>query len=65
MLHAGIEGKSYREVAGMMGLSVDAVRCHLARARDQLRSAVYERDESTWIRPAMARPQPVAKAELT
>jgi len=64
VLHAGIEGKSYREVAGMMGLSVDAVRCHLARARDQLRAAVYRRDETTWIRPAMARPRSVPPAAL-
>jgi len=50
VLLAGIEGKSYDEVARMMGLSVDAVRCHLARARDQLRNAVYRRDE-TKVRP--------------
>jgi RNA polymerase sigma-70 factor (ECF subfamily) len=62
VLHAGIEGKSYSEVAGLMGLSVDAVRCHLARARDQLRTAVYQRDETTWVRPAMARPQAVPPA---
>jgi RNA polymerase sigma-70 factor (ECF subfamily) len=62
VLHAGIEGKSYSEVAGLMGLSVDAVRCHLARARDQLRTAVYQRDETTWIRSAMARPQAVPPA---
>jgi RNA polymerase sigma-70 factor, ECF subfamily len=30
---AGIGEKSYSEVASLMGLSVDAVRCHLARAR--------------------------------
>jgi len=41
VLHAGIEGRSYSEVARMMRLSVDAVRCHLARARHQLRTAVH------------------------
>jgi len=49
VLHAGIEGKSYGEVAGLMGVSVDAVRCHLARARGQLRAAVYQQDETTWL----------------
>jgi len=63
VLLAGIEGKSYSEVARMMGLSVDAVRCHLARARDQLRNAVYRSDEDTWIRPTKVRPRTVpAKA---
>jgi hypothetical protein len=59
VLLAGIEGKSYSEVARMMGLSVDAVRCHLARARDQLRTAVYRRDEETWIRLAKVWPRTV------
>jgi RNA polymerase sigma-70 factor (ECF subfamily) len=65
VLLAGIEGRPYSEVAGAMGLSVDAVRCHLARAREQLRKAVYRCDENTWIRPAMARPRAVAAAALT
>lgn len=52
VLLAGIEGKSYSEAARLMGLSVDAVRCHLARARDRLRTAVYRRDEESWIKPA-------------
>ena len=42
MLLAGIEGRVYGEVARVMGLSVDVVRCHLACARDQLRTAVYK-----------------------
>jgi RNA polymerase sigma-70 factor (ECF subfamily) len=37
---AGFEGKSYSEIASTMGVSVDAVRCHLARARQGLRKAV-------------------------
>jgi len=59
VLLAGIEGKSYSEVARMMGLSVDAVRCHLARARDQLRRAVYQRDEEFWIPLEKVRPPTV------
>ena len=47
LLLAGIEGKPYIEVARMMGLSVDAVRCHLARARQRLRTAVYQRDDNS------------------
>jgi RNA polymerase sigma factor (sigma-70 family) len=45
---AGVDGDSYSEVAEEMGLSVDAVRCHLARARKKLRTAVYYHDERTW-----------------
>src|SRR5262249_59809780 len=37
---AGVEGKSYEEVAAAMGLSVGAVRCHLARGRGRLKAAV-------------------------
>ena len=37
---AGIEDKSYSEIASTMGVSVDAVRCHLARARQALRKTV-------------------------
>ena len=64
VLLAGIEGKPYSEAARMMGLSVDAVRCHLARARAQLRKAVYRCDENTWMRPAMARPRAVPAAAM-
>jgi RNA polymerase sigma-70 factor, ECF subfamily len=42
---AGIEGKSYEEVAAAMGLSVGAVRCQLARARYRLRAAVDGDDD--------------------
>ena len=59
LLLAGIEGKSYTEVARMMGLSVDAVRCHLARARQRLRTAVYQRDDNSWICPTMTPPRTV------
>jgi RNA polymerase sigma-70 factor (ECF subfamily) len=37
---ACVEGKSYDEVAVAMGLSVSAVRCHLARGRNRLRTAM-------------------------
>src|SRR5713101_2164477 len=59
VLLAGIEGKSYTEVARMMGLSADAVRCHLARARQRLRTAVYQRDDNSWIRPTVTPPRTV------
>jgi RNA polymerase sigma-70 factor (ECF subfamily) len=64
VLLAGIEGRPYVEVARAMGLSVDAVRCHLARAREQLRKAVYRCDEKTWMRSALARPRAVPTAAL-
>ena len=62
ILLAGIEGKSYTEVAEEMGLSVDAVRCHLARARDRLRTTVYQHDGRTWQKPAAARPRTAVSA---
>jgi RNA polymerase sigma-70 factor, ECF subfamily len=37
---ACVDGKSYEEVAEAMGLSVSAVRCHLARGRNRLRTAI-------------------------
>ena len=37
---ACVEGKSYEDVAAAMGLSVSAVRCHLARGRNRLRTAM-------------------------
>lgn len=58
---AGIEEKSYQEVAAAMGLSVDAVRCHLARGRDRLRAAVHGADtRSPWAASPGAR-APTAK----
>jgi DNA-directed RNA polymerase specialized sigma24 family protein len=47
---AGIEGKSYSEIAIRIGLSVEAVRCRLARPRQGFREALSARDEATWIR---------------
>jgi RNA polymerase sigma-70 factor (ECF subfamily) len=37
----GAEGRSHEAVAEVLEISVGAVRCHLARARKQLRKAVY------------------------
>ena len=37
---ACVEGKSYEQAAEAMGLSVSAVRCHLARGRNRLRTAM-------------------------
>jgi RNA polymerase sigma-70 factor, ECF subfamily len=45
---AGVEGRSYEEVAAAMGLSVGAVRCHLARGRGRLRAAVRGAEASPW-----------------
>jgi RNA polymerase sigma-70 factor (ECF subfamily) len=47
----GVEGKSYEEVASTMGTSVGAVRCHLARARDRLRTAVHGAEPKSPFRP--------------
>jgi RNA polymerase sigma-70 factor, ECF subfamily len=62
----GIEGKSYGEVAKSMGISVSAVRCDLARARDRLRSAVHTVDDRSLLarRPAR-RPVPGAQRALS
>jgi RNA polymerase sigma-70 factor, ECF subfamily len=56
---AGVEGKSYEDVAAAMGLSVGAVRCHLARGRDRLRVAVRGSDASPFAgRPVRLPPAP-------
>jgi RNA polymerase sigma-70 factor, ECF subfamily len=39
----GIEGKSYEQTALQFGLSVGAVRCHLARGRETLRDMIEGR----------------------
>jgi RNA polymerase sigma-70 factor, ECF subfamily len=54
---AAIEGKSYAEIAETMQLSADAVRCHLARARDRLRVAVFGAAEASPIRADRDRPR--------
>jgi RNA polymerase sigma-70 factor, ECF subfamily len=52
---AGVEGRSYEEVAAAMGLSVGAVRCHLARGRDRLRVAVRGSETSPRARDRAGR----------
>ncbi|HLZ66529.1 MAG TPA: RNA polymerase sigma factor [Aliidongia sp.] len=44
---AGVEGKSYEAVAIVMGISVGAVRCHLARARERLRAFVLDEETTS------------------
>jgi len=61
---ACVDGKSYEEVAEAMGLSVSAVRCHLARGRNRLRTAM-EADQPRSLfalRPAKQPPSPVSPA---
>jgi RNA polymerase sigma factor (sigma-70 family) len=53
----GVEGRSYDEAARLMGLSVPAVRCHLARGRERLRKMVEGRTAS----PAHARSLPLSR----
>jgi RNA polymerase sigma-70 factor (ECF subfamily) len=59
---ACVEGKSYEEVAETMGLSVSAVRCHLARGRNRLRTAMEaDQPRSLFVlRPAKQPPSAVA-----
>ena len=59
-----VEGLSYEEVAHRMGLSIGAVRCHLARARERLRNAVLAREETSplAVRPTSKRPARQATA---
>jgi RNA polymerase sigma-70 factor, ECF subfamily len=47
VLLIGVEGKSYGEAAETMGTSVGAVRSHLARGRERLRTAVNGSDTRT------------------
>ncbi|MBV8335011.1 MAG: sigma-70 family RNA polymerase sigma factor [Alphaproteobacteria bacterium] len=47
VLLIGVEGKSYGEAAETMGTSVGAVRSHLARGRERLRTAVQGSDTRT------------------
>jgi RNA polymerase sigma-70 factor, ECF subfamily len=57
-----VEAKSYEEVAEAMELSVSAVRCHLARGRNRLRTAM-EADQPRSLfalRPAKQPPSAVS-----
>lgn len=57
----GVQGKSYDEAAQSMGTSVGAVRSHLARGRDRLRTAVRGSD----ARPVFAARQAATNARGT
>ena len=61
---ACVEGKSYEQAAEAMGLSVSAVRCHLARGRNRLRTTM-EADQPRSLfalRPAKQPPSAVIPA---
>jgi RNA polymerase sigma-70 factor, ECF subfamily len=60
ILLAGVEGKSYDEVAQAMGLPVGAVRSHLARGRDRLRAATDGAEDTSPCRPVSTPPPAVA-----
>ena len=47
VLFVGVEGNSYETVAHEMGISVAAVRCHLARARARLRAVVIDAEAAS------------------
>jgi RNA polymerase sigma-70 factor (ECF subfamily) len=61
---ACVEGKSYEEAAEAMGLSVSAVRCHLARGRNRLRTALEaDQPRSLFVlRPVKQPPSAVSPA---
>jgi RNA polymerase sigma-70 factor (ECF subfamily) len=57
VLLVGIKGNSYEEAARLMGSSVSAVRCHLARGRERLRAGLQRtgaRSPRARCGPAMA-----------
>lgn len=55
---ACVEGKSYEDVAEAMGLSVSAVRCHLARGRNRLRTAMEADQPRSLFALRPAKPSP-------
>jgi RNA polymerase sigma-70 factor, ECF subfamily len=67
VLLIGVEEKSYEEAAQTMGTSVGAVRSHLARGRDRLRTAVRGSDARSPFasRPAGALPATAPPALAT
>lgn len=56
VLLIGVQEKSYDEAAQTMGMTVAAVRCHLARGRDRLRSAVRGSDTRPVFAPRSPAP---------
>lgn len=62
VIAVAIEGKLHEEVACGLGLSVGAVRCHLARGRDRLKTAVHRDDHpSPFARRSAAATSPVPR----
>jgi len=57
----GVQEQSYDEAARTMGTSVGAVRSHLARGRDRLRTAVRGNDTRPPFSPRPAYQPPVAE----
>jgi len=62
VLLIGVEGKSYAEAAQSMGTSIGAVRSHLSRGRDRLRTAMHGSDARTPFAPRPAATAPPAGA---
>jgi len=56
LVAVGIDGKSYSEVARMLDISVGAVRCHLARARQHMRATIEGGPNPLPFTPRPARP---------
>ncbi|MBV8935496.1 MAG: RNA polymerase sigma factor [Alphaproteobacteria bacterium] len=63
VLLIGVEGKSYAEAAESMGTSVGAVRSHLSRGRDRLRTAVQGSDTRTPFAPRPAATPPAGAGD--
>ena len=62
VLLIGVEGKSYAEAAESMGTSVGAVRSHLSRGRDRLKTAMHGSDTRTPFAPRPTAPPPAPPA---
>jgi RNA polymerase sigma-70 factor (ECF subfamily) len=62
VLLIGVEGKSYAEAAESMGTSVAAVRSHLSRGRDRLKTAMHGTDTRTPFAPRPAATPPAVAA---
>jgi len=66
VLLIGVEGKSYAEAAQSMGTSVGAVRSHLSRGRERLKTAMHGTDTRTPFAPrSAANPPATASPSIT
>ena len=66
VLLIGVEGKSYAEAAESMGTSVGAVRSHLSRGRDRLKTAVHGTDtRPPFAARPVATPHPATPRTMT